>query len=72
MKLFRILVILTGLIAMFWDMPYLTNQLLLPLCKASGDFSCCKDSSLIMLEEFYNKGTLFLSCKTFSVDIIIF
>ena len=66
------MVILKGLPAMFWDMPFLIYQLLVSLCKASEDYSCCKDSLLILLEEFYNKGTLFLSCKTFSVGIIIF
>ena len=65
------MVILRRPSAMFLCKASLTYQLLVSVSEASAD-TCCKDSSLIFSEEFYIKGTLFLSRENFSVVIIIF
>ena len=57
---------------MFWEKTHFIDQSVVPLCQAYTDYTCCKGSSLIVPQEFYIKGTLFLSHKTFSVVIIIF
>ena len=71
-KLFRILVILWGLSATFWDMASLINQSLVSLFQAQADYTCWNDSSFKFWYEFYIKRTLFLSSKTFSVVIMMF
>ena len=70
--LFRILVILWGLSATFWDMASLINQSLVSLFQTQADYTCWKESSFKFWYEFYIKGTLFLSSKTFSVVIMMF
>ena len=48
------------------------NQSLVFLFQAQADYTCWKDSSLKFWKEFYIKGTLFPSSKTFSVAVNMF
>ena len=57
---------------MFWGMAGFINQLLGFSLPGIISYTCWKDPSLKFSQEFYIKGTLFLSSKTFSVIIIIF
>ena len=57
---------------MFWDMARFINQSLVSLFLENADYTCKKDFSLKFSKDFYIKGTLFLSSKTFSLVIIIF
>ena len=65
------MVILRRLSAMFLWKARFIYQLLISVSEASAA-ACCRDSSLIFPEEFFIKGTHFLSPKTFSVVVIIF
>ena len=56
---------------MFSDEARFIDQILASLCQAQTDYTCCKDSSIVFSKEFYIKGTLFLSRKTFYLRIII-
>ena len=51
LKLPRILVILRGLSAMFWDTGRFMNQLLVSPCEAKADYTCWKYSSLIFSQD---------------------
>ena len=57
---------------MFWAMPGFINQSLVSLFLENADYTFGKHFSLKFFSDFYIKGTLFLSSKTFSVVIIIF
>ena len=57
---------------MFWAMAGFINQSLVSLFLENADYTFGKDFSLKFFQDFYIKGTLFLSSKTFSVVIIIF
>ena len=46
LKSSRILLMLCGLSATFWDMPHFINQSLVFLFQAEAYYSCWKDSSL--------------------------
>ena len=67
----RILVILWGFSARFWDMIRFINQSLVSYFQAQPDYSCWKDSRRKFCSDLYIKWTLFLSSKTFSVVIFI-
>ena len=45
-KSFRILLMLRGLFATFWDMAHFINQSLVSLFQAEASYSCWKSSSL--------------------------
>ena len=63
---------LWGLSATFWDMTRFVNQSLLSLFQAPSGYTCWKHYSLKFWSEFYIKGTLFLSSKTFCIVNMIF
>ena len=46
LRLFRILLMLCGLFATFWDMAHFISQSLVSLFQAEAYYSCWKDSSL--------------------------
>ena len=57
---------------MFWNIARFINQSTVCLFQAPADYTYFKDSPPKILSEFYIKGTLSLSHRTFSVGIIIF
>ena len=52
LKLFRIIVRLRGLTAIFWDMARFMNQSLVSLRQALADYICWKNTYLNFLKNF--------------------